>query len=265
MLASSSAAERGARVLLLEQNDRLGKKLRLTGKGRCNVTNDCTVAEALGSIPTGGRFLHGALNGFSPRDTMAFFEALGVPLKTERGSRVFPVSDDARDIVEALRRHMEKTGVIHKRCKALGITAEGDGVTGVSATEGVFECGAVILATGGMSYSATGSTGDGYAFARALGHTVTPLRGSLVPLVTEPELCSRMQGLTLKNIRLAAFDGGKRPLFQESGELLSRTSAFRALWGFPRARICGISARKDTMSLLTSSRGLTRKNLTFEY
>ena len=220
MLASSVAAERGAQVLLLEQNDMPGKKLGITGKGRCNITNDCSISEVLSNIPTGARFLNSAINGFPPGETRSLFESLGVPLKTERGNRIFPESDKASDIVRALRRYMDRSGVLMKQCRAIGIKTENDRVTEVLTEEGAIICTAVILATGGLSYSGTGSTGDGYRMARALGHTITPLRGSLVPLEAQPELCSRMQGLTLKNVKLSVFDGGKKPVFEDFGELL---------------------------------------------
>ena len=220
MLAASKAAELGARVLLLEKNDRLGKKLRITGKGRCNLTNDRPVADVIDNIPTGGRFLQSALNRFTPRDAMALFESLGVPLKTERGGRVFPESDNAHDIVDALTRYMSRSGVVLKRGRALGIKASNGTATSVETPDGPIRCGSVILATGGVSYPGTGSTGDGYGMAEAHGHKTTPLRGSLVPLEAEPGLCSRMQGLTLKNVRLAVYDGAKKPVFDEFGELL---------------------------------------------
>ena len=220
MLSAGAAAERGARVLLLEKNDRLGKKLRITGKGRCNLTNDRPLAEVIDNIPTGGRFLHSALNRFSPRDAMALFESLGVPLKTERGGRVFPESDMASDVVEALTRYMEKAGAARRRAKAVGIGAEGGAVASVKTTDGAIGCRSAILATGGVSYPGTGSTGDGYAMAAEHGHTITKPRGSLVPLTAQPEVCSRMQGLTLKNVRMAVYDGGKKPVFEDFGELL---------------------------------------------
>ena len=220
MLASGVAAQRGARVLLLERNDVLGKKLLITGKGRCNITNDRSVAEVLANIPNGDRFLHSALSGFTTRDTMSLFESLGVPLKVERGGRVFPKSDKASDVVSALKSSLEKAGVVIQRGRAAGILTENGRVSGVAKPDGNIKCRAAILATGGMSYPGTGSTGDGYDIAGALGHTVTPLRGSLVPLAAEPELCSRMQGLTLKNVRLSVYDGGKKPIFEDFGELL---------------------------------------------
>jgi len=221
MLASAAAAENGAKVLLLERNAQLGKKLRITGKGRCNVTNDTTIDEVIENIATGGSFLHSSLNLFKPSDTIEFFEKLGVPLKTERGNRVFPRSDSAADVADALVRYMDSTGVERRRGRGLGITTDMDGrVSCVKTTDGSHECAAVILATGGISYPATGSTGDGHNIARELGHTVTPLRGSLVPLEAEPDVCGRMQGLALKNVRLTVYDGGKKPVFEGFGELL---------------------------------------------
>ena len=220
MFASCIAAKSGARVLVLERNDRLGKKLRITGKGRCNLTNDCPVSEVLENIPTGGRFLHSAINGFKPSDVISFFESLGVPLKTERGARVFPQSDKASDIVDALQRYMNNSGVLIRQCRAQGILADNGRITGVKTSDGIIMASSVIIATGGKSYPGTGSTGDGYKMAVELGHNVTPLRGSLVPLVAEPDLCARMQGLTLKNVVLSVYDGGKKAIFEDLGELL---------------------------------------------
>ena len=220
MLSSAVAASTGARVLLLERNAQPGKKLQITGKGRCNLTNDCAVTEVIDNIPTGGKFLRSVLSAFTPGGAIELFERLGVPLKTERGNRVFPQSDNARDIVAALIRYMNDAGVVIKRGRATGVVADNGRVAAVNSDNMAVECGAVILSTGGMSYPATGSTGDGYEIARKLGHTVTPLRGSLVPLEAEPGICGRMQGLTLKNVRLSVFDGGKKPVFEDFGELL---------------------------------------------
>ena len=220
MLASAVAAEGGARVLLLERNANPGKKLRITGKGRCNVTNDCTIAEAIEKIPNGGKFLNSAFNAFSPQDAMALFEGLGLPLKTERGNRVFPHSDNASDVVAALTRYMDVAGVEFRPGRALEILSENGRVASVKSSVGAVGCSSAILATGGLSYPATGSTGDGYKMAQKLGHTIAPLRGSLVPLEAEPEVCGRMQGLALKNVRLSAFDCGKKPVYEELGELL---------------------------------------------
>ena len=221
MLASIVAAENGAQALLLEKNEVLGKKLSITGKGRCNLTNDCPVDDVLDNTPTGRRFLYSAVNGFTPRDVMSFFESIGVPIKTERGSRVFPQSDKASDIVAALERRMNSIGVVIKRCKALKLVANKDGrICGVKTSKGKINASSVILATGGVTYPDTGSTGDGYRMATDLGHTITPIRASLVPLEADTEICKRLQGLTLKNIRLSVYDDVNKHVFEDFGELL---------------------------------------------
>ena len=224
LFAAVVAAERGLSVLVLEPNDKLGRKLRITGKGRCNLTNDCTVAEAIAAVPTGGKFLQSAMHTLPPQAAMAFFERLGVPLKTERGRRVFPVSDSAHDVANALTRRMDKLGVTVRKAKAERIlTRDGDGekiACGVAVRGEEIPCGAVILATGGVSYPATGSTGEGYAMAAQLGHTIVEPRGSLVPLVSPDAFCAEMQGLALKNIAIRVFDGGKKPIYEDFGELL---------------------------------------------
>jgi len=220
MLAAGVAASEGAKVTLLEPNKTLGKKLLITGKGRCNLTNNCTVSEFLENIPTGNRFLHSAINRFTPSDTMTFFESLGVKLKTERGERVFPESDKASDIVCALKRYMNKHGVILVRDKAVELIENTGKITGVRTLTGEIACNAVILATGGKTYPGTGSTGDGYEIAKQVGHSIIPLSGSLVPFNAEAEICARMQGLTLKNISLKVYDGGNKPIYEDFGELL---------------------------------------------
>ena len=219
MLCAATAAERGRDVILLEPNRMLGKKLRITGKGRCNVTNNCDVKTVLANIPGGGKFLYSALNRFSPADTMALFENLGVPLKTERGNRVFPESDCSRDIVDALIRYMDSTGVRVIQDSALKLRIEDGAVTGVFTRGGVIDCGAAVICTGGMSYPATGSTGAGYSFAREAGHTVCPCRPSLVPLESPDAYCAEMQGFSLKNVRLSAFEDDKL-VYQELGEMM---------------------------------------------
>ena len=219
-LASAVAAQRGMHVVLLEKNDILGLKLRITGKGRCNLTNNCPVGEVLDNIPTGARFLHSSLNSFTPEDAIRFFESIGVPLKTERGNRVFPKSDRASDVADALIRKMNETGVIIKRGRARALAVEKGRITGVLTGESVIKTNSVIVATGGKSYPGTGSTGDGYDMVCGHGHTITPLRGSLVPLEAQPEICERMQGLTLKNVCIRAYDGGRKPVFEDFGELL---------------------------------------------
>ncbi len=220
LMAAITAARRGAAVTLLEPNERLGKKVNITGKGRCNVTNDCDRDTLLGNIPGNGRFLYGALTRFTPQDTMAFFEKLGVPLKVERGNRVFPVSDSAFDITNALERELKRLRVRWVRDRAAEIVTEGGAVQAVAGERGTYPAGAVIVATGGVSYPGTGSTGDGYRLASALGHTIVPPRGSLVPLESGDGDCAAMQGLSLRNVELTVLDGKNRPVFRELGEML---------------------------------------------
>ena len=220
LMAAIAAAESGGQVTLLEPNERLGKKLNITGKGRCNVTNNCSREELLRNIPRNGRFLYGAFARFDSRDAMAFFETLGVPLKTERGNRVFPQSDCAFDVSGALRRRCERLGVRWVRDRAVSVeTAEGR-VCGVAGEKETYPAEAVILATGGVSYPGTGSTGDGYRMAAALGHGIVPPCGSLVPLVSDDGDCRRMQGLALKNVELTALNGKNKVQFRDFGELL---------------------------------------------
>ena len=220
MMAAITAARRGAGVTLLEPNERLGKKLNITGKGRCNVTNDCDQETLMANIPGNGRFLYSALTRFTPQDAMAFFEALGVPLKVERGNRVFPVSDRSFDISGALERELRRLRVRILRERAAEITAEDGRVTGVQTDRQHHPADAVVLATGGVSYPGTGSTGDGYAMAAALGHTIVPPRGSLVPLESGDADCAAMQGLSLRNVEGTVLNGKNKPVFREFGEML---------------------------------------------
>ena len=211
LYAAIHAAKRGNNVLLLERNDRLGKKLLITGKGRCNVTNDSEPEALIKNTLTNGRFLYSAFAGLSAQDTMAFFERIGVPLKVERGKRVFPVSDNARDITGALKTHLHRLGVTVLQHRAKNIVLKDGVVSGVSLQDGsVIEADRVILATGGRSYPRTGSDGDGYRMAQALGHTVTALRPSLVPLLTEETTPAQMEGLALKNVTLTIKKDGKK-------------------------------------------------------
>ncbi len=222
MMAAISAAEGGASVTLLEPNERLGKKLNITGKGRCNVTNDSDMAGLLANVPRNGKFLYSAFSRFDGRDAMTFFEGLGVPLKVERGGRVFPVSDRSFDVSAALERRLWALRVTVLRRRALSVRIDGGAVSGVEADEGELPAEAVILATGGVSYPATGSTGDGHRMAAQAGHTVTPLSGSLVPLegVIVPGIpCGRLQGLSLRNVGLSVFESGKK-IYTDFGELL---------------------------------------------
>ena len=221
MMAAVTAAEAGADVTLFERNDRVGKKLRITGKGRCNVTNNCDNNEFLSNVPTNPRFLYASLSRFSTADTMAFFEGAGVPLKTERGKRVFPISDRAADIVSAMEKKCREAGVtiVHRRVR--GLIIEEGRVCGLRYGESEEAFDAVIVCTGGRSYSMTGSDGDGYRFATEAGHTVTPLYPSLVPLVAEGKLCASLQGLSLKNVSLSIVDKASgKEVYSDFGEMM---------------------------------------------
>ena len=220
MFAAITAAQNGKKVLLLEKNDRLGKKLLITGKGRCNVTNDCTAQDVLQNTPRHGRFLYSAMTAFPPEKIKTFFEERGCALKTERGNRVFPVSDSARSILECLHNELRRCKVTVKTARVKGIAAENGAVKGVVTAEGILEANSVILATGGASYPTTGSTGDGYAMAAQLGHTVVPAEGSLVPLETEGSDCQDMQGLALRNCGVKLLNAKGKVLYKDFGELL---------------------------------------------
>lgn len=219
MMAAISAAEKGSHVTLLEPNERLGKKLNITGKGRCNVTNNAGLEELLANTPKNGKFLYSAFSRFDGRDAKAFFESLGVPLKTERGNRVFPVSDRAFDISGALERRLKALKVVLRRDRAVSLDIRGGAIHGVNGEKGAYPAKAVILATGGVSYPATGSTGEGHRMAAEAGHTVTPLQGSLVPLREQGNDCARMQGLSLRNVSLTVFENEKK-IYTDFGELL---------------------------------------------
>lgn len=217
--AAVHAARFGKTVLLFEKNDRLGRKLRITGKGRCNVTNNSSTEEHMKNIPVNPRFMYSSFANFDAESTMRFFEELGVPLKTERGNRVFPVSDRADDIADALAAEIKRLGVKVINKRVTKILTENGAVCGVSAGGEEYRSQAVLIACGGKSYPATGSTGDGYALAVALGHTVTELKPSLVPLVSPDKYCAEMMGLSLRNVRLHLMDGSKC-IYTEQGEML---------------------------------------------
>ena len=220
MMAAITAAKLGNRVLLLERNGRLGKKLLITGKGRCNVTNDCTAQEVLQNVPRNGRFLFSAMTAFAPEQTKTFFESRGCPLKTERGNRVFPVSDRAQSILSCLEKELHSNRVFVCGERAKRILTENGRVTGVDVGERQYSADWVTLATGGVSYPATGSTGDGYTMAQALGHTVVPPEGNLVPLECSGEDCPDMQGLSLRNVGVRLLNNRGKVLYQDFGELL---------------------------------------------
>lgn len=220
MFAAITAAKRGKKVLLLERNDRLGKKLLITGKGRCNVTNHCSAQEVLQNVPRNGRFLYSAMESFPPEKIMAFFEDNGCALKTERGNRVFPVSDKSQSVLDALQRAMRREHVTVKTARVKGILTDNGAVSAVRTEQETISARCVLLATGGMSYPTTGSTGDGYAMAQRLGHTVIPAQGSLVPLETAGEDAQDMQGLSLRNCGVKLLDAKGKKLFTDFGELL---------------------------------------------
>ena len=227
MMAGIQAGRRGKEVLVAERMERPGRKLLITGKGRCNVTNCCTVEEFMPNVLTNPRFLYSCLNQLNPFEVMGFFEDCGVPLKVERGERVFPVSDRSMDIVDALQEELKRSGCkLHHNCRIQKLqieqTENGPRVCGALTEEGEnLPADAVIIATGGKSYPATGSTGDGYTLARQAGHRVTALRPSLIPLVCKEKYCRDMMGLSLKNVTLTVTDtrSGK-VIFSELGEML---------------------------------------------
>ena len=220
MFAAITAADRGKKVLLLEKNDRLGKKLLITGKGRCNVTNDCTAQEILQNTPRNGRFLFSAMTAFPPEKVKTFFEERGCPLKTERGNRVFPVSDKAYSILDVLQSQLRRSGVTVRTGRVKAIHTENNIVCGVLLHDEVIETKSVILATGGASYPTTGSTGDGYAMAASLGHTIVQAEGSLVPLETAGHDAQDMQGLSLRNCGVKLLNAKGKVLYKDFGELL---------------------------------------------
>ena len=220
MFAAITAANRGEKVLLLERNDRLGKKLLITGKGRCNVTNDCSGQEVLQNTPRNGKFLYSAMNAFPPEKTMAFFEANGCSLKTERGNRVFPVTDRSQSVLESLQQALHKSRVTVKTGRVKQILTQDGQVAGVRTQNETISAKWVILATGGASYPTTGSTGDGYSMAKELGHTVIEPQGSLVPLETSGHDCQDMQGLSLRNCGVKLLNAKGKVLYKDFGELL---------------------------------------------
>ncbi len=222
LMAAIKSVDKGNTVTLIEKNDKVGRKLMITGKGRCNVCNNCDIDTLINNIPKNAKFLYSAFSMLSPKELMEFFESKKVPLKTERGNRVFPVSDKAVDIVDALYNSVIKSDAKIINATAEKIITKENKVIGVKLQNGdILPADSVILATGGMSYPITGSTGDGYKMANELGHTITELKPSLVPLEIHEGFCTRLSGLSLKNVTLSVFeDGKKKPLFCELGEML---------------------------------------------
>lgn len=220
MFASIVAAQQGSRVLLVERNERLGKKLLITGKGRCNVTNACSAQEVLQNIPRNGRFLYSAMESFPPSSIMDFFESHGCKLKIERGNRVFPVTDKSSSVLECLRNVMHRSGVDVKTARVQEILTDANGVSGVRISNLIIPAKWIILATGGVSYPTTGSTGDGYDMARKFGHTIVEPEGSLVPLECSGNDCQDMQGLSLRNVGVKLLNVKNKVLYKDFGELL---------------------------------------------
>ncbi len=217
MMAAGTAITYGADVTIFESTDRLGKKLAITGKGRCNVTNNCTREEFLENVTKNARFLYAALSAFSCEDTMTFFESLGVSLKTERGRRVFPESDKAIDIVNALREYSSGAKVIYNKVSSI---THSDGLFTITAAKKEYTFNKVIIATGGKSYPLTGSDGSGYRLAMKMGHSVTELIPSLIPLTSHSPLCRDMQGLSLKNVKISIKDEAERTIYTDFGEMM---------------------------------------------
>lgn len=219
LIAAGEAARNGADVMLFEKNERLGKKLVITGKGRCNLTNLCNINEFLENVAVNSRFLYSALNNFSPSDTVKFFEELGVKLKIERGRRVFPVSDKSFDIVDALKKFVSQANVRIINERVTGLLAGDKKITGLRTDKKEYAADAVIICTGGVSYPSTGSDGDGYKLAESVGHSIVALRPSLVPIETEEKFCADLMGLSLKNVTVTLYEGEKK-IYGEMGEMI---------------------------------------------
>lgn len=220
MMAAITAAGQGVPVLLIERNPILGKKLNITGKGRCNLSNNCLPEQIIKNTPRNGKFLYSCLHRFPPAQTIEFFEQNGLPTKTERGNRVFPASDKARDVTDALKALLRRRNVTVRQGRVTELLMEDQKIVGLRTESEQIDCKAVILATGGLSYPLTGSTGDGYRLATACGHTLIPTSASIVPLESDDPCCKRMQGLALKNVRVKAYDETGKSVYEDFGELL---------------------------------------------
>jgi predicted Rossmann fold flavoprotein len=221
MMAAAAAGSRGHRVTLLEKNEKLGKKLYLTGKGRCNITNNADIEEFIKNVPTNPKFLYTAFYTFTNQDLLMLLDQLGLETKVERGNRVFPVSDKSSDVIKALEKHLNNNNVKRLTGEAVRLITEENRVTGVELKNGdILPCDKIILATGGLSYPSTGSTGDGYRFARDLGHTIVPPKPSLVPLESAEDWPAQAQGLSLKNISIKVLNKEGRKIFEDFGEMV---------------------------------------------
>ena len=221
LMAAGTAAMYGADVTLIEKNKRVGRKIMITGKGRCNITNNCDVQSFIQSVPVNGRFLYSAINNFSPTDTIDFFENLGLATKTERGNRVFPASDKAVDVVDTLYNFVYENGVEIVEDKAEALIIENGEAVAVKCEKETFYADAIIICCGGKSYPLTGSTGDGYILAKQAGHSIVELKPSLVPLESRTPDCKEMQGLSLKNVSLKIINStSKKVVYTDFGEML---------------------------------------------
>ena len=221
LLCGYFAAVNGASALIVDKNARPGRKMMISGKGRCNLTNNCDVRRFMESVTKNAGFLYSALYFLPPQRLMELIEAQGLPLKTERGNRVFPQSDKAVDVVDAVYAMAKDAGCVYMNAEVKSVIIENSVVAGVKTSSGDLEADAVVVATGGASYTRTGSTGDGYRFAREAGHTVEPIRPSLVPLVTAGDTARRLMGLSLKNVALKLYEAGRdKPVFEDFGEML---------------------------------------------
>ena len=219
LVAAGKASER-ADVTLIEKNERVGMKIGITGKGRCNLTNNADISDFIGQYPRNGRFLYSALYNFTNRDIINLIERFGVKTTVERGGRVFPESGRATDVAEALRKYALSHGATLTHASVKSLITENGEVKGVRTNKGKIPADKVIVCTGGKSYPRTGSTGDGYAFAEEVGHTIVPPKASLIPLITEEKWVKDVMGLSLRNVRVTAYDGKNRKVFSDFGEML---------------------------------------------
>ncbi len=217
MMAAGTASSMGASVTIFEQTDRLGKKLAITGKGRCNVTNNCSVNDFLENVTKNPRFLYTSLYAFPPEKTIEFFEELGVELKTERGNRVFPADDKAKTIVDAMKKYASAAKTVYEKVTSITVN-KNCGFT--LKTDKLYNFDSVIIATGGKSYPKTGSDGSGYRLAMKLGHSVTELKPSLIPIESKDKICSKMMGLSLKNVTVKILDSNGKTLYTDFGEMM---------------------------------------------
>ncbi len=220
LMACRRLAERVKKVILIEKNNILGKKLRITGKGRCNITNSADMEDFIKNVPTNGKFLYSAFYSFTNQDVIDMFELSGVKTKVERGGRVFPESDSAKDVAEAMKKNALKPNVQWIKAEAKEILTDGEKVLGVLTDKGEFQCDSVVIATGGRSYPLTGSDGGGYKICQALGHTLVEPKPSLIPIVTHEKWVADLMGLSLKNVELKVYKKGKKEIFSDFGEML---------------------------------------------